>query len=302
MGVGKKIRYYSSLEGYTSIIINLILAALKYWAGIISGSVALIADAWHTLTDSISSVIVIIGSRISSKPPDKNHPFGHGRFEFISTFLIALLLFIVAYAFFRESVEKLSDHQSASYGTVAIIIIIVSIISKEALAQLAFWAGRKSGSPTLKADGWHHRTDSISSVIILIGIIFGKQFWWIDGVLGIIIALFIAWTAFQIIHGTVSSIMGESPDEKIIKRVKEISTQIAGDRSEAHQFSFHDYVTRKELIFHIRLSRLMNIEEAHEIVSKIESSIKHELDINATIHIEPNYHNSDDRKESSREN
>jgi cation diffusion facilitator family transporter len=279
--------YYSRLEGWVSIIVNILLAVLKYWAGIVSGSIALLADALHTLSDSISSIVVIVGSRLSSKPADKDHPFGHGRFEFISTFIISVLLFIIAFSFFRESVIKIKDQQAANYGTIAIIVTIISILGKEALARFAFWTARKSGSQTLHADGWHHRTDSISSLIILIGIIGGGDLWWIDGILGIIIALFIAWTAFKISRKAISSILGERPEQKIITEATGIANRIAGEDSCAHHFHIHNYVTHFELTFHLLLDSRMNINEAHETVSRIEKEIKTLLDIEATIHIEP---------------
>jgi len=279
--------YYSRMEGWVSIIMNITLAVLKYWAGLVSGSVALIADAWHTLSDSISSVIVLVGSRISSKPADRNHPFGHGRFEFIATFIISVLLFIIAYSFLRESINKIISRQEAEYGRLAIIITAVSILGKEVLAQFAFWTARKSGSTALKADGWHHRTDAISSVIIFVGIIAGGSMWWLDGVLGIIVAVIIAWTALQISLSAISSILGEEPDQKIVSQVSDIASGIAGEKSCAHHFHLHNYVTHYELTFHLFLDRRMNINDAHEMVDKIEQEIKSNLGIEATIHIEP---------------
>ena len=109
-------------EGWISIGVNVLLFGLKFWAGIVSGSVAIVADAWHTLTDSVSSVIVLIGIKVSKKPPDKHHPFGHGRAELISTLFIAFLLGWVAIHFATESIEKLKYHELANYGIVAVIV------------------------------------------------------------------------------------------------------------------------------------------------------------------------------------
>ena len=156
----KKKNWLAYSEGWISIGVNILLFALKFWAGIVSGSVAIVADAWHTLTDSISSVIVIIGVKVSKKPPDKHHPFGHGRAELIATLFIALFLGWVAIHFATESLERLKNHELADYGIVAIIVTIVSVVLKEALARYAFWVGRKTGFKSMKADGWHHRTDS----------------------------------------------------------------------------------------------------------------------------------------------
>ena len=169
----------------------------------------------------------------------------------------------------------------------ALIITIISILSKEFLAQFAFWCARRSGSDTLKADGWHHRTDAISSVLILIGIIAGKNIWWMDGCLGILVALIIAWTALKIILKTISSVLGEKPDINLIEEVSDICKKLAGNESNAHKFQLHDYVTHQEMTFHLKLCKKMDIEQAHDLVTIIETRIMEEKGINATIHIEP---------------
>lgn len=278
---------YASLEGWVSIVTNILLAAIKYWAGIVSGSVALIADAWHTLTDSISSVVIIIGGRVSAKPADEKHPFGHGRIEFVATLSVAVLLFVVAISFLRESVIKFTEHKEAVYGTFAIIVTVVSIFAKEGLAQFAFFCSRKSDSMALEADGWHHRSDAISSIIILAGIIFGQKFWWIDSLLGVIVAVLIGYTAYKLTTSTISRILGELPDNVLINKIRSITLEVTGTETYPHHFHLHDYVTHKELTFHLKLDPEINIEEAHKIVTKVEKRIKNELEIEVTIHLEP---------------
>ena len=157
----KDINKYISREGWLSIIGNIFLFVLKYWAGIVTGSIALIADAWHTLSDSVSSVIVLIGGKISQKPADEEHPFGHGRAEHIAAIIIGVLLAIVAFDFIVSSIEKFGTHEKTVFGTIAWIVTIVSILVKEGMAQYAFWAAKKANSSILRADGWHHRTDAL---------------------------------------------------------------------------------------------------------------------------------------------
>lgn len=125
-----------SLEaGWVSIVINTLLFIIKYWAGVVSGSVSIIADSWHTLSDSISSVFLIIGLKLSGRPADKEHPFGHGRYELITTILIGCLLAMVAYTFFVESVERLQNRESADFGLIALVVTILSVVIKEGMAQ-----------------------------------------------------------------------------------------------------------------------------------------------------------------------
>jgi len=278
---------YGYLEGIVSIIVNIILFVLKYWAGVVSGSVALIADAWHTLSDSISSLIVIIGVKLSSKKPDKKHPFGHGRYEQVAAIFIGFLLGIIAYEFLRESIDKLQSQESANFGTIAIVVTVVSIFFKEGLAQFAFWAYRKTGFSTMKADGWHHRSDALSSVIVLIGIFLRDFFWWIDGAMGILISLMLFWAVFTIVKDAISKILGEQPSEEVIGKVKDIVNTYSEIELYPHHFHLHDYVNHKELTFHIQIDKDMSISEGHKIASDIEQLVEEQLNITATIHLEP---------------
>ncbi len=278
---------YAYFEGWISIVLNILLFGLKYWAGIASNSIAIIADAWHTLSDSISSVIVLIGVKISGKPADKNHPFGHGRAELIASLIIGVILAIISFNFIINSLEKIQNKESASYGTIAIVVTIVSIVLKEMLAQYAFWAGRKTNLKSLKADGWHHRSDAISSVVVLTGIFMGRYLWWIDAILGILVAMLILYAAYEILKDGISPLIGEVPDKELIDRVKGIAEQIAGKDADIHHFHIHKYGNHTEMTFHIRLPKEFVFEKVHNIATGIETSIKEELDIDATIHMEP---------------
>ncbi|GAB1453714.1 hypothetical protein MASR2M47_37700 [Draconibacterium sp.] len=202
---------YIVREGWISIIGNTVLFGLKYWAGIVTGSLALIADAWHTLSDTISSVIVLIAGKVSRKPADDDHPFGHGRAEHIAAIIIGVLLCIVAFDFVVSAIEKFGSKEKTVYGTIAWVVTIVSILSKEAMAQYAFWAAKKSNSSILKADAWHHRSDALSSIVILIGLAVGKYFWWTDAVLSFIVALMIAYVGYEILSKEITSLTWRKP-------------------------------------------------------------------------------------------
>ncbi|MFA9392960.1 MAG: cation diffusion facilitator family transporter [Prolixibacteraceae bacterium] len=274
-------------EGWISIIVNIILFGFKYYAGIVSGSLALVADAWHTLSDSISSIFVLISARYSFKKPDKEHPFGHGRFELITSIFIGILLILIAIGFIKEGITKFVSKEEAHFGAIAIVATIVSILMKEGLAQYAFWGYRITKSDTLKADGWHHRSDSISSVVILVGIFIGRYIWWIDALLSVIVAFFLMYTAYEIIKNSISCILGEEASDDLIAKVEKLSNQLAGREIYAHHLHLHNYVTHQEMTFHIRLPNELNIFEAHLITNSIEIGIKEELNIEATIHIDP---------------
>jgi cation diffusion facilitator family transporter len=285
----------SYLEGTVSIIVNICLFALKYWAGIVSGSIALMADAWHTLSDSISSVVVIVGAKLASKKPDKDHPFGHGRWELVSSIVIAIILVLIAFGFITDSIAQLRTRESANFGTLAIVVTVVSIVLKELLAQYAFFLGRKSGSSTVKADGWHHRTDALSSLVILIGILFKDYFWWIDGALGMIVSLMLMYAAYHILIESVNKILGEDLDEDLIQEIHSLLRTLYDFDLKPHHFHIHNYISSKELTFHIKIDNHLSVEEGHAIATAIEELIDEKLSIKSTIHLEPiEYAHKDD--------
>lgn len=274
-------------EGTWSIIVNTSLFGLKFWAGIATGSVALMADAWHTLSDSISSIIVIIAAALTKRKPDRSHPFGHGRWEQIASLLIGVLLAIIAYEFLTDAINKLQDKQPTSFGPIAIAVTIVSIIVKEGMAQYAFQLGRKSGNVSVKADGWHHRTDALSSVVVLAGILFANRFWWIDGALGIAISILLFHATYEITKETIAKILGETPSQELIDEITLKAKGICQYELQPHHFHIHNYVTHQELTFHIRLDGALSISEGHAIATQLEEIIRNDYGIEATIHVEP---------------
>lgn len=275
------------LEGIVSIIINAVLFVLKFWAGIVTSSIALTADAWHTLSDSISSIVVIIGVKLSSKKADKDHPFGHGRWEQIAALFIAFILAIIAFDFLKDSIERFLDHQATKFGTLAIVVTIISILFKEALAQYAFYIARKTENLSIKADGWHHRTDALSSLVVLAGIFFAKYFWWMDSILGIIISIMLFYATYQIAKEAIIKLLGEKPTPELIDKINTSVRKLYGKEFHLHHFHIHNYISSQELTFHIKLEGEISISNGHQIATEIENLIFKEYGITATIHVEP---------------
>jgi cation diffusion facilitator family transporter len=277
----------SRQEGWLSIVINVILFGIKYWAGVVSGSLALMADAWHTLSDSISSIFVLVSSRFSHKNPDKEHPFGHGRFELVASIFIGVLLVVIALSFIREGIEKYVDKGSANYGWIAIGATVLSVLMKEGLAQFAFWGHRRTESDILRADGWHHRSDALSSIVILIGIFIGRYVWWIDAALSVVVAFFLFYAAYDIIKNSISVIIGESATPEFEQKVRDVAYSSVDKDIFLHHFHLHNYIVHKEITFHIRLPKDLTIEKAYSITKKIEVDLREKLDIESTIHVDP---------------
>lgn len=275
------------IEGWVSIAINVLLFAFKYWAGIVSGSVALMADAWHTLSDSISSVVVLFSARVASKPPDKQHPFGHGRANLIASLIIGVFLGVIALEFLIESIDRLREKTAANYGILAIAVTAASVILKEGLARFSIWAGKKSNNQALLADGWHHRSDALSSIVVLAGIFLGKRFWWIDGLLGILVTGLLFYAAYAVIKEASNKILGEKPDEDTIERLRTLASQTVGTETYMHHIHIHRYGDHVEITLHIKLPPDTNLSSAHDIATQIEKRIGEEMDMEATIHMEP---------------
>lgn len=276
-------------EGIVSVFLNLFLFVLKYYAGVVSFSVALVADAWHTLSDSLTSVMVILGIKLSSRKPDREHPFGHGRWEQISALIIAMMLVWVGIGFIRDAIAKLQYREMADFGWLAYVATIVSIIVKEGLAQYAYHISRITGNSSVKADAWHHRSDALSSVVVLVGLLLSPYFWWIDGVLGLLVSGLLFYAAYGIIREAAHKILGEKPSDEMIARVEEIVRAEMGEGCYPHHYHIHDYGGYAEFTFHIKVPGEETVLEAHAKATVVEKKIRDEMSLEATIHIEPLY-------------
>ncbi|MBU2509986.1 cation diffusion facilitator family transporter [bacterium] len=280
-------RKLSYIEGWLSVFINTILFGLKYWAGVTSGSVAVMADAWHTLSDSMTSIVVLVGAKISGKSADEEHPFGHDRAELIASIIIGVLLAVVGLNFLIEAINRLRHHETAEYDWFVVFVFVLSILFKEGLAQFSIRAGKKTGSRALKADGWHHRSDAIASFIIVIGVFVGHYFWWVDGVLGILVALLILYATYEIMRESINPLIGEKPNEQLINRLQKLTTAEIGKEFDLHHIHVHNYGASTELTFHIKFLKEIGFKQAHKSITRIEKQLKDDFNIDATIHFEP---------------
>lgn len=272
---------------WLSIVLNILLFALKYWAGVVSNSVALIADAWHTLSDSISSLAVLVGLKYAQQPADLEHPYGHGRAELIASLVVGVLLAVVGFNFLVESVVHLRNRVAFSYGPVAIWVTLVSVVVKEIMARYSITTGKKLKLNSLKADGWHHRSDALSSLVILLAIFLGRNIWWMDSVLGMLVSFLIFYTTWGILKDTISSLLGEGMEKDMEKSITMWSGQVEPDLAlQPHHFRLHRYGNHTELTFHIRLPGELSLEKAHDIASRYETLVEQKLDVVVTIHVD----------------
>ena len=275
------------LEGILSVILNTVLFVLKIWVGSATGSVAVVADAWHTLSDTLTSLVVIFGFWASSRPSDKEHPFGHGRAELIAGIIIGILLGIVGVNFLQDSYHQLKSRETADFTLAVILVFSASVVLKEIIARFSIHFGKKHNSSSLIADGWHHRSDAIASALVLMGAFLGKYFWWIDGVLGLGVSLLILRVAFGIIKDAAFSILGEPASKAFLSKIHSLAENFVPEIVDIHHVHIHRYGDHVEATLHIRLSGKITLKEAHDAATNLEKRIRDNLHVEATIHMEP---------------
>lgn len=278
------------IEGIVSVVVNAVLFAVKLWVGLVTGSIALIADSWHTASDSLTSIFVVVAAKLASKRPDKEHPFGHGRWELISALIIAFVLAFIGYEFLSGSIERFREREGVQFGTLAIVITAISIVVKELLAQYGFYIGRKTNNPVVTADGWHSRSDALSSMVVLAGIIitkFADGLWWMDSALGMFCAAAIFYAAFVIMRESITKILGEGPKPELIDELCAEVNNIYDKDLKLHHVHLHNYISHKELTLHVKLGKDMTIEKGHDVATVIEGVIREKFNMEATIHVEP---------------
>ena len=274
------------VEGYVSIGVNLLLFAGKYMVGLMSGSVAIIADGWHSLSDTLSSAAIVIGAKASMKPADQRHPYGHGRAQVIAALVVGVMLAVVGVDFLIESIGKLIERTPALYVSQTIWVLAGSICVKELMAQYSFWISRRVGGDMMRAEGWHHRSDALSTVVILTGVLFGRSIWWLDGALGIAMVLLLWWAAYSIMAKAIEQLMGKKHDHNIEEKLQDICIACTGWDVKLHHVHVHQYGEHREVSFHMCFPGDMLLERAHRMVDAVEERIRRQTGMEATIHME----------------
>ena len=274
-------------QGWISIIVNGLMFFLKLLIGFIIGSISVIADAFHTLTDVISSGVVIWGFNESEKPADKDHPYGHGRAEYVATLVIAILLIVAGIEFIESSIERIVDPTIVEPQWWMIISIVITIFIKILVALYAEFLSSKIASSTLHADAWHHQADAISSFLVAFAMILGKygysQF---DGWIGLIIAMFIIWSGFGIAKTAVDDLIGRPPTIEEINDIRQLSQYVEGVIG-VHDIAVHSYGKDKFASIHIEIDADENQMDAHDISANVEKILYNKLGVAPTVHFDP---------------
>lgn len=284
-------------EGFISVFINVALFALKYYFGLIHNSIAVVADAIHTLSDAGTSVVVIIGFWVAYRPADEEHPFGHGRAEQIGAVVIGSLLGVAGFEFLMSSYEKLVSREALIFSWSLVGILLLSSVIKELLARWALGLGKSYESKSVVGDAWHHRSDAVATALLALGILVGAEYWWVDGILGILVSIIIVYTSVKIVLETAKDLLGSEPTKHEKDLLSDLAREVSPLIEDVHHVHIHKYGDHVEASLHIKLPKNMKLEEAHEIATKLEEKIRDRLGWEATVHPEPE--NSGNGDESS---
>jgi cation diffusion facilitator family transporter len=277
------------------IISNCLLVAMKLVAAFVaqadSGvlSIALIADAINNLSDMSSSIVTLVGFHISGKPADKEHPFGHQRLEYIAGLIVSSIVIALGAVLFKDSITKVINNERVSYELLGLIILGVSVLLKLLQSYVNYGMGKAISSEALKATSLDSLTDSIGTTAILISglLSYLAGIDYLDGYMGILISLFVAYSGFKMIKETAEPLIGEQNNQELVSDVvNDIKThkEILG----VHDVLCHSYGPTKYFIsLHAEINENMSMLEAHDVIDEIEREIKHKFHIDITIHMDP---------------
>jgi len=274
-------------QGWISVLVNSILFILKLVIGVMVGAVSVIADAVHTLSDVVSSIVVIWGFKQAEKPADVEHPYGHGRAEYIATLIIAILLCVAGIEFIEASIDRIQNPEQVVAEWWMILILMVTIILKEITARYAEFLSAKIASSTLNADAWHHRIDAISSILVVAAMIAGKYGYpVVDGWAGLGVALFLIYTGFEIAKDAVDDLLGKPPASEEVEVIRQIVMSVDGVLG-AHDITIHSYGHDKFISVHVEIDADKSTAEAHDISEEVENKLHDALGVEPTIHMDP---------------
>ncbi|MCP4649004.1 MAG: cation transporter [PVC group bacterium] len=277
---------YGYLEGWVSVSVNFLLFTAKIIIGVISGSISIIADAMHTVSDVATSGVVIWGFKIAEKPADKEHPFGHGRMENIAALIVAVLVCVVGLEILQEASVRIVHPSEVKTNGVMLLILIISALAKEWLARFSFTLAKRIDSPILNADGWHHRGDAVSTILV-IGAVIGAMFklFILDAVFGIMVAGYIIYTGFRIVRESIVYLLGKRADDQLYNKIYMIAEAVDGVEG-VHDIVVHDYGTHKAISLHVEVARGLDSENAHRIATTVETRLAKKIISSPIVHID----------------
>ena len=279
---------YGTLSSLTGIVVNFILSITKVAIGIISNSMSIISDGLNNITDAGSSVITMIGFKMSQKKVDDDHPWGHGRMEYIAAFIVDMLIILVGIELFKSSIDKIINPVMPDISTITITILVIAIIAKLWLFFFYKKIAKTINSEAIKGNAYDSISDVISTFVVLMSAIVAKfANISIDGYVSILVSIFILFTGFKALKETVDILLGTKPDPELVKGIEEFTKKydmIVG----IHDMMIHDYGPGRKIVsFHAEVPANSDICMAHDIIDQMEQDIYEEFNCITTIHMDP---------------
>lgn len=281
-------RAYGQLCGFVGIGLNILLFAGKFFAGTLSGSVAITADAFNNLSDAGSSVVTLLGFRLAGKKPDPQHPFGHGRLEYVSGLIVAGLILLMGVELAKSSVEKILHPAAVDFSVIALVILAVSICVKLYMCLYNRRIGKKIRSAAMEATAADSLSDTAATAAVLLATVASRFISVpLDGWVGLVVALFILWSAVQAARDTISPLLGQAPDPALVREIEALvmaHPQVVG----VHDLVVHDYGPGRRIIsLHAEVPADGQMLELHDVIDNIESELGRKLHCEAVIHMDP---------------
>ena len=279
---------YGILCGAVGIFLNVLLFAGKFFAGALSGSIAITADAFNNLSDAGSSVITLLGFRLGGQKPDPEHPFGHGRMEYLSGLLVSMLIILMGFELARSSLDKILHPEPVAFSAVSAAILAASICVKLYMCCYNRSVGGRIQSSAMRAAAMDSLSDSAATAAVLlagvIGRVTGLQ---IDGWCGALVALFILWSGLQSGRDTLNPLLGQPPSAELVESIRQI-VMSGRDVQGMHDLIVHDYGPGRRMIsLHAEVPADEDLLKIHDEIDNIESRLKRELGCEAVIHMDP---------------
>lgn len=279
---------YGSLCSIVGIFLNVLLFAIKYFAGTLSGSIAITADAFNNLSDAGSSFITLVGFWYAEKKPDLEHPFGHGRFEYVSGFVVSMLILLMGAELLKSSVDKIIHPQSIDTGNIALLILVISIAVKVYMAYYNKRIGKRIGSTAMEATSLDSLSDTVATTLVLISMLVMRFTGFnMDGICGVFVAVFILYAGYSAAKETISPLLGKVPEPEFVEQIQQIVMAHEGILG-THDLIVHDYGPGRLMIsLHAEVPGNGDIFVLHDKIDLIERELKEKLGCEAVIHMDP---------------
>lgn len=279
---------YGKLCGVVGVVCNVLLFLLKYIAGTLCGSVSITADAVNNLSDASSSVVNLIGFKLASKPADDEHPYGHGRYEYLAALTVAVLVLIIGYETLMSGIGKIIEPSTVEFGALTVCVLLASVIVKLWLMAFNGSIGKKIKSGALTATAQDSRNDVVSTLAVLLAAVIsyfsGIE---LDGYMGVCVALFILYSGFGLVKEAISPLLGNPPDAELVGAIRDEITSCP-EAIGMHDLIIHDYGPgRRFASVHVEMSTETPILEAHDSIDNIERDIYAKYGVYTSIHYDP---------------